>query len=230
MIVETRIVGLVQTNCYVIADEETGHMAVIDPGGDVERIVSAVQEVGARVQGRPSVVYVINTHAHFDHVLENGRLLGQLARLRPARVQAAGPELVAHPQAVPLLSIGGGAELFGLRPASSPMPDRLVQEGDVLEVGRCAFRVLHTPGHSPGSISLYNADAKSVFVGDVLFAQGVGRTDLPGGDWQTLLASIRNRLFELPDDTIVYPGHGPVTTIGRERQSNPFLKDQGAPG
>lgn len=218
MIVKTLIVGLVQTNCYVIADEETGQMAVIDPGGDVERIVSAVQEVGARVQGYPSVACVINTHAHFDHVLENGRLLEQLVRL-----QSAAPELVAHPQAVPLLSIGGGAELFGLRPASSPAPDRLVQDGDVIAVGRCTFQVLHTPGHSPGSISLYSGDEKSVFVGDVLFAQGVGRTDLPGGDWKTLLASIRGRLLELADDTTVYPGHGPVTTIGRERQSNPFL-------
>jgi hydroxyacylglutathione hydrolase len=223
MIVETRIVGLVQTNCYVIADEETGQMAVIDPGGDVEHIVGAVQEVGARVRGHPSVAYVINTHAHFDHVLENGRLLEQLARLQLAGLQAAAPELVAHPQALPLLSIGGGAELFGLRPASSPAPDRLVKDGDVLGVGRCTFQVLHTPGHSPGSISLYSSDEKCVFVGDVLFAQGVGRTDLPGGEWKTLLASIRSRLLVLPDDTTVYPGHGPVTTIGRERRSNPFL-------
>lgn len=223
MIVKTLIVGLVQTNCYVIADEETGQMAVIDPGGDVERIVSAVQEVGARVQGRPSVAYVINTHAHFDHVLENGRLLERLARLQRAGLLSAAPELVAHPQAVPLLAMGGGAELFGLPAASSPAPDRLVEDGDVLALGRCTFQVLHTPGHSPGSISLYSSDEKCVFVGDVLFAQGVGRTDLPGGDWKTLLASIRSRLLVLPDDTTVYPGHGPVTTIGRERQSNPFL-------
>jgi hydroxyacylglutathione hydrolase len=218
MIVESLIVGLVQTNCYVVADEETGQMAVIDPGGDVERIVSVVRRVGTQVQADPCVAYVVNTHAHFDHVLENERLLEQLGRL-----QSTTPVLVAHSKAAPLLATGGGAELFGLRAVSSPQPDRLVNDGDVLSVGHDTFQVLYTPGHSPGSISLYNGNAKSVFVGDVLFAQGIGRTDLPGGDWKTLLASIRSRLFALPDETTVYPGHGPVTTIGRERKSNPFL-------
>jgi glyoxylase-like metal-dependent hydrolase (beta-lactamase superfamily II) len=98
-----------------------------------------------------------------------------------------------------------------------------LNDGDTLTVGTCSFQVLHTPGHSLGSISLYGAAEKCVFVGDVLFAQGVGRTDLPGGDWKTLLRSIRERLFALPDDTTVYPGHGPATTIGHERKSNPFL-------
>ena len=218
MIVETLIVGLVQTNCYVIADEETGQMAVIDPGGEAERIVRAVQKVKARCEVDGHVVHVINTHAHFDHVLANRPLIEQLGRL-----QGVTPVLVAHPEAVPLLSMGGGAELFGLRPASSPEPDLLVNDGDAFDVGASSFEVLHTPGHSPGSISFYSAADKSVFVGDVLFARGVGRTDLPGGDWKTLMTSIRSRLFVLPDDTTVYPGHGPVTTIGRERASNPFL-------
>lgn len=218
MIVKTLVVGLVQTNCYVIADEETGHTAVIDPGGDVERIVSTVQKTSTRFKADLCVDYVINTHAHFDHVQENGRLLEQLAK-----VQSEPPMLVTHRQAVSMLSIGGGAELFGLRAVPSPDPDLLVQDGDVLSWGNVAFQILHTPGHSPGSISLYSAKENCVFVGDVLFAQGVGRTDLPGGNWKTLMDSIRDRLFALPDDAVVYPGHGPSTTIGREKHSNPFL-------
>jgi glyoxylase-like metal-dependent hydrolase (beta-lactamase superfamily II) len=218
MIVECLVVGLVQTNCYVIADEKTGHTAVIDPGGDVEQIVSILQEIDTRFEADLRVDTVIDTHAHFDHVQDNGRLLEALARVQPSP-----PKLVAHAQAVSLLSIGGGAELFGLRAVPSPEPDVLVKDGDVLSWGSVSFQVLHTPGHSQGSISLYSAEEACVFVGDVLFAQGVGRTDLPGGNWKTLLNSIRDRLFALPDDTVVYPGHGPATTIGREKRSNPFL-------
>lgn len=217
MIVETLIVGLVQTNCYVIADEGTGDAAIVDPGGDAERIVRAVRELGQRLRVDLCVDYVVNTHAHFDHILDNGRLIEQLARLQPTA-----PSLVAHVQASPLIVAGGGATWFGLRSAPGPAPDLVLSDGDMLSLASHSFRVLHTPGHSPGSISLYCAAEKSVFVGDVLFRQGVGRADLPGGDWSTLLNSIRSRLFALPDETIVYPGHGPATTIGQERQSNPF--------
>jgi hydroxyacylglutathione hydrolase len=218
MIVETLVVGIVQTNCYIVADGGTGRVAVLDPGGNLERILIAVQKMGARLEVDPYVDYIVNTHAHFDHILENGRLLERLAR-----IQSAPPILVAHTQAVSLLSIGGGAELFGLRAEPSPEPGLILEEGDELGLGGHPFQVLHTPGHSPGSISLYSAAERCVFVGDVLFAQGVGRTDLPGGDWNMLLDSIRDRLLVLPDETVVYPGHGPPTTIGRERQSNPFL-------
>jgi hydroxyacylglutathione hydrolase len=187
MIVETLIVGLLQTNCYVIGDEETGQGAVIDPGGHAERILSAVRQVGEKLCAELCVRYVIDTHAHFDHTLENGRLMHGLTRL-----QDTPPELVAHVQAAPVLAAGGGAGWFGFPSTPSPAPDRLVHDGDVL-------------------------------TGDVLFQRGVGRPDLPGGDWATLMDSIRKRLFALPDDTRVYPGHGPCTMIGVEKRSNPFL-------
>jgi glyoxylase-like metal-dependent hydrolase (beta-lactamase superfamily II) len=218
MIVETLVVGVVQTNCYVIAEEDTGRVGILDPGGPVEQILCTVHEVGTRLETDPWVDYVVNTHAHFDHILGNGPLIEALAHVQPAP-----PMLVVHAQAVSLLSMGGGAELFGLRAEPSPEPDLVLGDGDELRLGGSTFQVLHTPGHSPGSISLYSAAERCVFVGDLLFAQGVGRTDLPGGDWSTLLRSIRTRLLVLPDETVVYPGHGPRTTIGRERRSNPFL-------
>jgi glyoxylase-like metal-dependent hydrolase (beta-lactamase superfamily II) len=218
MIVKTLVVGLVQTNCYVIADEDTGKVAVIDPGGDVERILSTVEEVGKRCRSEPQVVYVVNTHGHFDHSLENAELLERLARF-----QHTAPKLVAHTQATTLLAAGGGAAWFGVRSSPGPEPDWMLSDGETLALGGQMFQVLHTPGHSLGSISLYNATEKCVFVGDVLFSQSVGRADLPGGDWKTLLNSIRSRLLSLPEETTVYPGHGPATTIDRERTSNPFL-------
>jgi glyoxylase-like metal-dependent hydrolase (beta-lactamase superfamily II) len=121
------------------------------------------------------------------------------------------------------LAQGGGAAWFGFRDVPSPEPDLVVGEGDVLHLGTFELRVLHTPGHSSDSISLHCASEGLIFVGDVLFRQGVGRYDLPGGSWTTLRESIRNRLYVLPDATTVYPGHGPATTIGREKKSNPFV-------
>jgi glyoxylase-like metal-dependent hydrolase (beta-lactamase superfamily II) len=218
MIVETLVVGLVQTNCYVIADQESGDAAVIDPGGDVGQIVRTVQGLGARLKTEPRVTHVVNTHAHFDHSMDNGKLIERLARL-----QHETPKLAAHVQARSLLAAGGGARWFGFPSEPGPQPDLLLREGDVLSVGGRSFRIMYTPGHSPGSISLYSADEGCVFVGDVLFNYGIGRSDLPGGDQGVLLSSIRDRLLMLPDDTTVYPGHGPVTTIGHERTHNPFL-------
>lgn len=214
MLIHALVVGLLQTNCYVIGDEASGEGAIIDPGGDAGRIWSQVDKSGAIVYVR----YVVNTHAHFDHIVGNRKVI-ELA----ARSQEAPPQLVVHPDAAPLLAAGGGAHLFGFTPTPGPEPDRLVRDQEVLSLGQLSLQVLHTPGHSPGSISLYSAEAGVLFSGDVLFRQGVGRPDLPGGDWDTLLHSIRDRLFALPDDTIVYPGHGPSTTIGQEKRDNPFL-------
>jgi glyoxylase-like metal-dependent hydrolase (beta-lactamase superfamily II) len=218
MIVETLVVGLVQANCYVIADQESGDVAVVDPGGDVEQIVRTVQGLGARLKGVPLVTHVVNTHSHFDHSMDNGKLIERLAHL-----QHATPRLAAHVQAVPLLAAAGGARWFGFPSEPGPQPDLLLRDGDVLSMGGRSFQVLHTPGHSPGSVSLYSADEGCVFVGDVLFNHGIGRWDLPGGDYGVLLISIRERLLTLPDGTTVYPGHGPVTTIGHERRHNPYL-------
>lgn len=217
LIVKTLAVGQLQTNCYVVADEKTAEVMIVDPGAEGERILAAVGKLDLD-RTRARVTYVVNTHAHFDHVRANGPVM---ERLRTT--QALPPQLVAHAEAVSLLAQGGGAALFGFRVVPSPEPDRLVGEGETLRLGAHEFQVMHTPGHSPGSICLYCAAQKVVFVGDVLFRQGVGRYDLPGGSWAVLQTSIRSRLFTLPDDTTVYPGHGPATTIGGEKKSNPFV-------
>ena len=215
LIVQALPVGQLQTNCYLVADAETGEAMVVDPGAESERIYAAL---GRLLETGASVKYVVNTHAHFDHVRANGPLLEKLRS-----VQEVPPQLVAHAEAVPALAQGGGAALFGFRVVPSPKPDWVIGEGDVLRLGAHAFQVMHTPGHSQGSVSLYCAAEDVIFVGDVLFRQGVGRYDLPGGSWTVLLASIQNRLFTLPDVTLVYPGHGPTTTIGGEKKSNPFV-------
>jgi len=210
MKVTTLVVGLLQTNCYIVADEETTECAILDPGGHAQRILDATRNL--------SVKYVMNTHAHFDHAADNGKVLDAL-RDR----QETAPQLVCHPDAAPVLASDGGARWFGLPPIRSPNPDLLVEDGDKLHLGQLVLQVLHTPGHSPGSISLYIAEEQALFAGDTLFRRGVGRFDLPGGDRNTLLHTIRDRLFALPQDTIVYPGHGPATTIGEEREHNPSV-------
>jgi glyoxylase-like metal-dependent hydrolase (beta-lactamase superfamily II) len=217
LVVKTMMVGQLQTNCYLVADSKTGEAMVVDPGAEGERITAALSDL---IAGEVDVRYVVNTHAHFDHVRANGPLID---RLRAA--QAIPPQLVAHADAATLLAQGGGASLFGFRAVPSPEPDLIVGEGDVLRLGAHAFQVMHTPGHSLGSITLYCAAEKAAFVGDVLFRLGVGRSDLPGGSWTVLQSSIRDRLYTLPEETIVYPGHGPATTIGREKKSNPFVSE-----
>jgi glyoxylase-like metal-dependent hydrolase (beta-lactamase superfamily II) len=200
-------VGMIQTNAYVVGCEETKAGVVIDPGGHPQRILAAVERHGLDIQ------YVLNTHAHFDHTEANGAI-----------VAATGAPLAIHPLDRPLLEAAGGAALFGLQAEPGPAPDVDLSGGDVLEVGSLRFEVLHTPGHTPGHVCFYEADAGAVFDGDLLFRLGVGRTDLPGGSWQQLIHSIRHVLFELPDDVVVYSGHGPATTIGEEKKSNPWVR------
>jgi len=206
MIIQRLIVGPIQTNCYVIGCEKTKAGAVIDPGGDAGRILDAVKRLGLRIQ------YVINTHGHFDHTLANAEV-----------VEGTGGQLAIHPDDAPMLEHGGGAFWFGLKSRPSPEPDLLLQDNQTLAVGELEIRVLHTPGHSPGSVSLYVPNENVVFDGDLVFKAGVGRTDLPGGNWQMLVHSIQERLFTLPDNTIIYSGHGPETTVGEEKRSNPWL-------
>jgi len=204
--VYTLPVGVIQTNCYVVTCERTSKAVVIDPGGDADVILDLIERENLIVE------YVLNTHCHFDHIGANGEI-----------VAATGAKLALHPAEVQLLEFGGGAAMFGMPAIKSPLPDTELGAGQRLSVGGLMFDVLLTPGHSPGGISFYVEDGKAVFVGDALFAGGVGRTDLPGSDGAQLLRSIREVLFALPDDTVVYPGHGPATTIGTERRSNPWV-------
>lgn len=199
-------VGLVQTNCYIVGCEKTKEGVVIDPGDEDERILSEVKALGLTIK------YILNTHAHFDHIQANGSL-----------VKATGAPLALHPLDLPLLRQNGGAAWFGVEAEPSPEPDLALAEGETLTFGEYTFQVLFTPGHTPGHVSFYEAKAGIVFDGDVLFAGGIGRTDLPGCDYETLIASINEKLMVLPDETTVCPGHGSVTTIGQERAGNPWL-------
>jgi len=198
---------MIQTNCYVVGCEETKAGAIVDPGGHPQRILAEVARLGLTIE------YVLNTHAHFDHTEANGPI-----------VEATGATLALHPQELPLLKAAGGAALFGVQAEPSPLPGLELHDGDELAVGTLRFQVLHTPGHTPGHVCFYEAAQGVLFDGDVLFHRGVGRYDLPGGSWPQLVDSIRRVLFSLPDETVVYPGHGPATTIGEEKRLNPFLR------
>src|SRR3990172_9280059 len=200
--------GPLQTNCFIVGDDETKSAVVIAPGGDAPHVLAALDRRGWQLK------YILLTHAHFDHV-------GAVADL----IDATRAPLAIHPLELPLLRHGGGAQEFGFHLRPCPEPDVLLQEGQVVEVGGLRFQVLFTPGHTVGHVAFYAAQAKAVFSGDVLFQDGIGRTDFPGGSYETLMRSIREALFALPDETAVCPGHGPVTTIGRERAENPFLAD-----
>ena len=206
MIVKTLAVGLLQTNCYVVGCEKTKQAAVIDPGDEAGRILAAVREAGLKV------THVLLTHAHFDHIGAADEV-----------VRASGAPLALHPGDLPLLKAGGGAIFFDLEPPAIPAAPDTLAAGQAIAVGELTLRVLHTPGHTPGHVTFYAPDERAVFDGDVLFAGGIGRADLPGSDFETLMRSIGEQLMTLPDDTAVYPGHGPATTIGRERRSNPWL-------
>jgi hydroxyacylglutathione hydrolase len=206
LIISTLPVGLIQTNCYVVGCEETKEGVIIDPGGHPQRILAEVERHGLVIK------YVLNTHAHFDHTDANG-----------AVVEATGAPLALHSLDLPLLKASGGAALFGMQADPSPMPSLELDGGDELAVGKLCFRVLHTPGHTPGHVCFYEPTERVLFDGDVLFYRGIGRTDLPGGSWQQLASSIRQVLLTLPEETAVYSGHGPATTIGEEKLFNPWL-------
>jgi hydroxyacylglutathione hydrolase len=207
LIVATLPVGMIQTNCYLVGCEESLEGVVIDPGGHPQRILAEVERHGLTIK------VVLNTHAHFDHTDANGAI-----------VEATGAPLALHPLERPLLQASGGAALFGLQADPSPPPDLELHDGDELEVGKLRFQVLHTPGHTPGHVCFYESAEGVLFDGDVLFYRGIGRTDLQGGSWQQLMDSIQRVLFALPDETVVYSGHGPATTIGDEKQHNPWLR------
>jgi len=206
MILETLVVGPLAVNCYLVGDEGTREAMVIDPGGDAREILNTIRH------GRLSVKAIVNTHAHFDHV-------GALNEVR----EATGAPFMLHADEVPILGAASmSATMFGMRVAQPKPADRLLREGDAVRVGNLALKVLFTPGHTPGGICLLGDQC--VFVGDTLFQGSIGRTDFPGGDYGTLMASIRDKLLPLPDATVVYAGHGAATTIGAEKQFNPFVR------
>ncbi len=206
MILETLVVGPLGVNCYIVGDETTRQAIVIDPGGNAGDIRNAIQ------RHRLQVKAIVNTHAHFDH------LLG----LNEIRASTHAPFML-HADEVPILNTAQASGAMWGMPVSQPAaPERLLKEGDEVDAGSIVLKVLHTPGHTPGGICLRHD--KVVFVGDTLFQGSIGRTDFPGGDYATLMRSIRDKLLPLPDDTAVYPGHGAATSIGEEKQLNPFIR------
>lgn len=201
-----------QENTYIIEDEKTSQAIIIDPGchSDAERseIMQHLELHGYEISA------IINTHCHADHVFGNAFLKKQFPRA----------PLYIHKNELPLLTnYPSFAAMFGVAAEPSPEPDAFLEEGEIFTFGECALRIFLTPGHSPGSISLYNESDGYIISGDVLFRQSIGRTDLPGGDYQTLIKSIEQSFLTLPDQVIVYSGHGPRTTIGYEKINNPFL-------
>lgn len=206
MILEGFPVGPIGANCYIFGDEATGEAFVIDPGDEPERVLDRLGQLRARP------VAIVNTHGHFDHV--QGVDAVRRATGAPFWIHEAEREVLEEGPARARL-------LFGLELPASPVPDRWLCDGDRLQVGGLSLTVRHTPGHSPGGVCLLGDGL--AFVGDTLFAGSIGRTDLPGADLDTLLRSIAQVLLPLPDETVCYPGHGPETTIGDEKRTNPFL-------
>jgi len=208
MILEMLTVGPFQENCYVIGDQESRIGALIDPGDEAARIAMAVEETGLDIGS------IIVTHAHIDHV-------GAVAALTE---EYTCPVLM-HAEAEPALEgLPTQAMMMGIRFGKVPKVNRYVEDEEVVEVGNLRLRSLYTPGHAPGHLAFYLQDEGLVLSGDALFAGSVGRVDLPGGSMEVLMQSIEERLLTLPNETAVYPGHGPRTTIGNERTSNPFLQ------
>lgn len=201
--------GEIGTNCYLLADKTAGEMAVIDPAGDFGLLKKVVEATENKVK------YIINTHGHWDHIGANA----ELAELTKAPI-------CIHADDAKMLEQGADANFrVRFRPSKA---DRLLADGDVLSLGAYKLRVLHTPGHTPGGICLVVAGAAGdelVFAGDTLFQLSIGRTDLPGGDYATLINAIRSKLLVLPEELPVFPGHGGHTFIADEKQYNPFLRE-----
>jgi glyoxylase-like metal-dependent hydrolase (beta-lactamase superfamily II) len=183
-------------------------VVVIDAGGSVERLLARIEKLGLNIR------YLLDTHGHFDHVGANR-----------AFIQATGARFLIHEKDAFFLAIAAeSGRDFGVKAENSPQPDDFLDDGMVIEFGTQRLEVIHTPGHSPGGCSFYSAEAGAVFTGDTLFNGSVGRADFPGGSMEVLLRSIRERLFVLPETTIVYPGHGPSSTIAIELFSNPYAR------
>jgi len=204
MIVHTLTLGPMQANCYLLECEETHSAIVIDPGDDADAILDVLEKRKLNLE------FIVNTHGHIDHISANADLKKKTsAKLCIHRLDA---DMIVNPQKNLSSFIG--------REISSPSADKILDDGDNLEVGTIILKVIHTPGHSPGSICLLADDV--LFTGDLLFAGGIGRYDFPGSSYNQIMESL-NKIMELEDNLVVYPGHGPITAIGEERDTNPFL-------
>ncbi len=207
---ETIPVTPFQQNCSLVWCDQTMEAAVIDPGGDLPRIRAAVARL------KLTLKQVLLTHAHIDHAGGAGTLAREMS------LPIVGPHLGDQ---MWITGLAQQAQMFGFAPAEPFAPTRWLNDGDTVSVGRSVMTVRHCPGHTPGHVVFHSAEAQRAFVGDVLFAGSVGRTDLPGGDTRTLIDSIRQRLWPMGDATVFIPGHGPESSFGRERSSNPYVRD-----
>jgi glyoxylase-like metal-dependent hydrolase (beta-lactamase superfamily II) len=209
MIHEILPVGMLQCNCSIFGDEQTREAIVVDPGDEIEAIEAVLARHGLKVKA------IFITHAHIDHI-------GGAAKLR----RSTGAPVYMNPDDAQLAAaLDVQASWLGTRPPEAPEVDAPARDGDKLMLGAAEFHVLHTPGHTQGSVSVWIPSANKLVAGDTLFRDSIGRTDLPGGDGRQILRSIRDKLMDLPEEAVVIPGHGPSTTIGREKQFNFFLRD-----
>ncbi len=209
MILETMVVGPLEVNCYLIAEAPEQEAVVIDPGSEGKRILEQVEK------HKLTLKYIINTHGHFDHVGANRTL-----------AEATGAEILIHEKDAPLLTASDEhARAFGLVVEPSPAADRTFVHQDLIEAGALTFQVIETPGHSEGGVCL--AIERILFTGDTLFAGSIGRTDLPGGSFREIMISIQEKILPLGDHITIYPGHGPSSTIAKEKRTNPFLLELG---
>lgn len=207
MIFENIVVGPLAVNSFILACETSRQGIVVDAGGDAAKIIAAVERLDVKI-GR-----IISTHGHFDHIGANRNLL-----------QHFGARYLVHAADVPMLERAADvARAYGMQGENSPQPDELLTDGLEIDFGLHQLKVLHTPGHTQGGCCLYLEKEKLLITGDTLFADSIGRTDLPGGSHEQLLESIKTKLFTLPDDVTAWPGHGPKTTIGHEKRHNPYF-------
>jgi glyoxylase-like metal-dependent hydrolase (beta-lactamase superfamily II) len=215
-------IGMLQSNCYLVYDENHHEGVIVDPGANAAALLEETQQRDLQIR------YILNTHGHFDHIVGNAQLIAELD-----------VPLGIHPADRDLLSQGGGAAYFGMGAVASPRATLELTDEFTLQIGEVNLQVIHTPGHTPGSVCFYiskntdvatstsnqadTSNSTGLITGDTLFAGSVGRTDLPGGNAQTLTRSL-NRLLTLPPETVIYPGHGPTSTLAREQRINPWLK------